>query len=76
MSQFASYELNRDTWRDSSVNALVQSAFILYQAYDVSDEAQKLQSYYQAYELPAVIVVDPVTGAPMKHWTGFLDSER
>ena len=40
------------------------------------EEAQKLMAYYRIYELPAVLVVDPVTGAPMRQWTGFVNAER
>ena len=75
-SQFASHQLNRDTWRDSTVHALVESSFVLFQTYDVTDEGQKLLTFYRAYEVPATIVVDPVTGAPMRHWTGFMSSDR
>ena len=31
---------------------------------------------YKIYELPATLVVDPVTGAPMRMWAGFLNAER
>jgi hypothetical protein len=75
-TQFASHQLNRDTWRDAGVHALVESSFVLFQAYDVTDEGQKLCTFYNAYEIPAILVLDPVTGAPMRHWTGFLTSER
>ena len=40
-SQFASHQWNRDVWRDSTVAALVAENFVLYQVYDVVEEAQK-----------------------------------
>lgn len=75
-SDFASHQLNRDTWRNSSIAALVESTFILYQAYTVTDLGQKLLSFYNIYEVPSIIVIDPVTGAPMKLWTGFMSPEK
>eukprot|EP00887_Chlorella_sp_A99_P008221 scaffold12.g8221.t1 len=75
-SAFGSHQLNRDTWRNDMVASLVQENFTFFQAYDMVEEGQKVQHYYKAYDLPAILVVDPVTGAPMRHWTGFLDAER
>ncbi|GAB4816470.1 hypothetical protein N2152v2_003516 [Parachlorella kessleri] len=75
-NQFASHQLNRDTWRDEMVKSLVENNFVFFQVYDVVEEAQKLMAYYRIYELPAVLVVDPVTGAPMRQWTGFVNAER
>ncbi len=46
------------------------------QVYDAVEEAQKLLAYYKIYELPATLVIDPVTGAPMRQWTGFVIAER
>jgi UBX domain-containing protein 7 len=74
--QFASHRLNRDTWRNATVRSLIAENFVFFQAYDVVEEAGKVMSFYSAYELPATLVIDPVTGAPMRHWTGFLDAER
>ncbi|KAI3424405.1 hypothetical protein D9Q98_009957 [Chlorella vulgaris] len=75
-SEFASYQLNRDTWRNDMVQALVTNNFVFFQVYDVGEEGQKLQNFYRLYELPALLIVDPVTGAPMRQWTGFVNAER
>lgn len=32
------------------------------QAYDVTEEGQKLLSFYRVFELPATLIIDPVTG--------------
>ena len=71
-SSFDSHRLNRDTWKDGSVQALLPVSFVLYQTYDVAEEGQQLASGYGVTEFPVIIVVDPVTGAPMKKWTGFI----
>lgn len=76
-SQFASHQLNRDTWRDPMVSALVENNFILYQVYDVvKPDSDKLMHFYHVYELPALLIIDPVTGAPMKQWNGFVAADR
>lgn len=43
---------------------------------DVVEEGQKLLSFYHVLELPATLVIDPVTGAPMRLWTGFIQPDR
>lgn len=75
-SQFASHRLNRDTWRNDMVQALVENNFVLFQAYDQVEEAQKLMHFYKVFELPTILIIDPVTGAPMRQWTGYVDAER
>jgi hypothetical protein len=71
-AEFASHQLNRDTWRDGGVQALVSSSFVLFQVYDVSEEGQLLVEFYQCNHIPAILVVDPITGAQMRSWSGFL----
>jgi hypothetical protein len=71
-AEFASHQLNRDTWRDGGVEALVSSSFVLFQVYDVSEEGQMLVEFYQCNHIPAIMVVDPITGAQMRSWSGFL----
>ncbi|KAL4431383.1 hypothetical protein ABPG75_006639 [Micractinium tetrahymenae] len=75
-SQFASHRLNRDTWRNDMVQSLVENNFVLFQAYDQVEEAQKLMHFYKVFELPTILIIDPVTGAPMRQWTGYVDAER
>jgi UBX domain-containing protein 7 len=75
-TQFASHQLNRDTWGDATLKELVRASFVLLQVYDISDEGQKLLGFYKIYELPTIVVVDPLTGAPMRQWTGFKNAER
>ena len=32
------------------------------QAYDVTEEGAKLQNFYRLFDLPAILIIDPVTG--------------
>lgn len=73
-SNFDSHRLNRDTWRDGTIQALVEAYFVLFQTYDVAEQGQELMAYYDVEELPVVLVVDPVTGAPMRRWYRFIEA--
>lgn len=73
-SNFDSHRLNRDTWRDGAIKALVEAYFVLFQTYDVAEQGQEMMAYYDVAELPVILVVDPVTGAPMRRWYGFVDA--
>eukprot|EP00889_Picochlorum_renovo_P006467 jgi/Picre1/33497/NNA_008821.t1 len=73
-SNFDSHRLNRDTWRDGTIQALVEAYFILFQTYDVAEQGQELMAYYDVEELPVILVVDPVTGAPMRRWYRFIEA--
>lgn len=42
-------------------NCSLPTPFFL-QAYDVVDEGQKLLAFYRLFELPATLIIDPVTG--------------
>ncbi|PSC74669.1 UBX domain-containing 2 isoform X1 [Micractinium conductrix] len=77
-SEFASHRLNRDTWRNDMIQSLVENNFVLFQTYEMVEEAQKLLHFYRLLpiELPALLIIDPVTGAPMRQWNGFVDAER
>eukprot|EP00890_Picochlorum_soloecismus_P000746 jgi/Picsp_1/1672/NSC_05146-R1_ubx domain-containing protein len=75
-SSFDSHRLNRDMWRDGTIQALLETSFVVYQTYDVSQDGESLMGYYAIDRLPVIIMVDPVTGAPMKHWFGFIEASR
>lgn len=75
-SSFDSHRLNRDMWRDETIQALLETSFVVYQTYDVSQDGESLMGYYAIDRLPVIIMVDPVTGAPMKHWYGFVEASR
>lgn len=75
-SNFDSHRLNRDTWRDGTLQALLQASFLVYQTYDVAEEGIELIGTYGVTEFPVILIVDPVTGTPMKRWTGYVDASR
>jgi len=56
------------------MQVMLSVSFVLYQTYDVTEEGQQLASGYGVTEFPVVLVVDPVTGAPMRRWFGYVSS--
>lgn len=74
-SSFDSHRLNRDVWKDDAMQAMLPVSFVLYQTYDVSEEGQELAGGWGVTEFPVILVVDPVTGAPMKKWHGFVPAD-
>ena len=40
------------------------------------DEGSKVRNYYHVQQLPAILLLDPVTGARMASWQGFVEPDR
>jgi len=78
LTEFASQQLNADTWRDETLRAVIGSGFLFWQQYhDSQDGAQYCRYYLQNVPVfPHIGIVDPVTGQLVKSWTGFKDAER
>ncbi|BDA49565.1 UBX domain-containing protein 7 [Coccomyxa sp. Obi] len=75
-SEFASHQLNRDTWSDDTVKTIVKGSFIFWQVNDATESGSKVKAFYRITELPVTLVIDPVTGASPKTWTGAIDPQR
>ena len=81
-TEFGSHRLNRDTWRHEAVHSLLASSFVFMQLYENAPDGRKFISYYQLGSewvpppLPVTLLIDPVTGAKMHTWNGFVDAER
>eukprot|EP00163_Fabomonas_tropica_P018708 TRINITY_DN330_c0_g2_i3.p1 TRINITY_DN330_c0_g2~~TRINITY_DN330_c0_g2_i3.p1 ORF type:complete len:524 (-),score=128.25 TRINITY_DN330_c0_g2_i3:139-1710(-) len=73
IDEFDSQRLNRDTWSHQMVQEIVKSAFVFWQVYHDSPEANYFTTYYPATEYPVIAIIDPRTGARKKSWTGFQD---
>ena len=50
--------------------------FVLWQAYDHSENGMKMMTFYKIKMVPYTMVVDPLTGARLAGWEGFIDPER
>ncbi|KAG2487936.1 hypothetical protein HYH03_013515 [Edaphochlamys debaryana] len=84
-TEFASHRLNRDTWSHEALKEVLKGTFVFYQTQEASQEGRAL---IKAYHLdsqaassgqpacPAILVVDPVTGAQLWCRLGFMDAEK
>ena len=82
-TEFASQRLNADTWTDETLRTVIDASFLFWQQYHDSPDGQTFCRFYlpaalgdSPSGLPHIAVVDPITGASVKTWTGFKDAER
>eukprot|EP00906_Rhabdomonas_costata_P027442 RCo038977 len=68
---FASQQMNRDTWSNSTVQAAVEAYFLLWQPYSRTESGQKFSSLYHVHA-PVCVVVDPRTGEAVDNIRGFV----
>ena len=73
--EFASSQLNRDTWSDAVVKDTVRSGFVLWQTYERSESGRKFCAFYKADRLPMIAVIDPTTGCRAWSKTGFVEPQ-
>merc|ERR1740121_553740 len=68
---FASHTLNRDVWRDETIQDIVTGSFLFWQRDDKSTEGDRFCQYHQCgHRLPHICVIDPRTGRRLKSWEG------
>jgi len=75
-TEFASQQLNADTWSDEMLRIIVSASFLFWQQYMDDDLGSKYVRHYNVTALPHIALIDPVTGQLVKSWTGFKDAER
>ncbi len=72
--EFASHRLNRDTWSDPDIKAIIQKSFLFWQRYHDSAEGKQYCTYYPPAQIhPHIGIIDPRTGQLMKHWSNFVE---
>lgn len=74
--EFSSHMLNRDTWANEAVAQTIRSNFIFWQVYHDSSEGKKVCTYYNLQKMPAILVVDPITGQKIRGWQGMIQPDR
>lgn len=78
-SEFASHQLNRDTWSDPTVSSILVGSFIFWQVTDSSDMGSRFVTSYRidcVTELPITLILDPITGAKQRQFLGFIEPQR
>ncbi|RCV14967.1 hypothetical protein SEVIR_3G022200v4 [Setaria viridis] len=74
--EFSSHMLNRDTWGNEAVAQLIRSNFIFWQVYHDTSEGRKVCTYYNLVSVPAILLIDPITGQKMRGWNGMVHPDR
>mmetsp|Transcript_3915 Transcript_3915/g.11335 ORF Transcript_3915/g.11335 Transcript_3915/m.11335 type:complete len:429 (+) Transcript_3915:75-1361(+) len=76
--EFASQQLNADTWRDEGVRAVIGAHFLFWQQYHDDPLGSTYVRFYLKPDdqLPHVGVIDPRTGQLCKSFKGFVTAER
>uniref|UniRef100_A0A1D1YZD4 UBX domain-containing protein 7 n=1 Tax=Anthurium amnicola TaxID=1678845 RepID=A0A1D1YZD4_9ARAE len=74
--EFSSHMLNRDTWSNEAVAQTIRTNFIFWQVYHDSSEGKKVCNYYNLINIPAILIIDPVTGQKMQVWNGMVHPDR
>uniref|UniRef100_J3M2I2 UBX domain-containing protein n=2 Tax=Oryza brachyantha TaxID=4533 RepID=J3M2I2_ORYBR len=74
--EFSSHMLNRDTWANEAVAQTIRSNFIFWQVYHDTSEGRKVCTYYNLVSVPAVLLIDPITGQKMRGWNGMVHPDR
>lgn len=71
-SEFSSYALNRDVWRDKFVEDIIRESYIFWQSMDSSYDGRTYVQHYKVEAFPHVSIIDPRTGMLMwkkEGWT-------
>jgi hypothetical protein len=68
--------LNRDTWANEAVAQTIRSNFIFWQVYHDTSEGRKVCTYYNLVSVPAILLIDPITGQKMRGWNGMIHPDR
>lgn len=69
---FESHNINRDTWSDPDVKALVTDNFVFIQPKVDTPPGAQYKSSYPTPQLPSIDIVDPITGVRVFHMDGFV----
>ncbi|KAI0513700.1 hypothetical protein KFK09_009730 [Dendrobium nobile] len=70
------YMLNRETWSDVTVQELLRSHFLFWEINDKdSTEGLKVCCFYKLMTMPAILVIDPITGEKMYACEGMKQPE-
>ncbi|KAL5213994.1 hypothetical protein ABZP36_003146 [Zizania latifolia] len=74
--EFSSHMLNRDTWANEAVAQTIRSNFIFWQVYHDTSEGRKVCTYYNLVFVPAILLIDPITGQKICGWNGMVHPDR
>ncbi|RYG64548.1 hypothetical protein EON64_13760, partial [archaeon] len=61
-SEFTCHLLNRDFWKASEVQDMVQCSFVFWQQLCISSQGQLFIERYKVRSFPFIAIIDPYTG--------------
>jgi len=73
VSIFDCQRMNRDTWSDAGVKAVVGSNFVLWQVLKPSEDGLRYCRFYPVEVLPHLAIIDSLTGARLEVSEGFIE---
>lgn len=65
---FESHRLNRDVWRDESVEEILKASFLFWQRQSEHPDGVNFCRLYKISSFPFIGVIDPRTGRLLKRW--------
>ncbi|PHT57888.1 Plant UBX domain-containing protein 7 [Capsicum baccatum] len=74
--EFSSAMLNRDSWANEIVVEAIKNSFIFWQEDEDTEEGKKVGNYYRLHSLPAILLIDPITGQNMRSWNGIVEPQK
>ncbi|KAJ3690059.1 hypothetical protein LUZ61_019223 [Rhynchospora tenuis] len=74
--EFSSHMLNRDTWANETLSQTIMCYFLFWQVHNTMSEGQMVCMSYKLVTLPAILVINPITGQKMRAWTGMVQPDH
>jgi len=66
--EFSSHALNRDVWRQDSVQEIIKASFVFWQRSFASSQGKEFCHFYKVMQYPYIGVLCSQTGRLMKSW--------
>lgn len=70
MNEFSSQVLNRDLWKDKSIETLLEAQCVFWQAARGADDVDRVCALYNFDRLPIIAAIDPRTSECIRLWHG------
>jgi len=75
-AEFASHQLNCDTFSNDALKEMIKANFVFLQTYNDGATGKKLMNYYHLEQFPCILIIDPITGELMQNFKGFVEPDR
>lgn len=75
-TEFASQQLNRDTWSHKPLKDVLKTSFIFWQRHHDTEEGIRYSRFYPVETRPHIALLDPRTGELIRKWEGFVNPEE